>query len=189
MLINLKNLQKKRWVYLTRKRYSIFEIICLYVAALLIIFLLPLWYFLFNLELLNSSLVAKLYLLALTVALSLIVIAYIRGPLSFSASGKVKRILLNIIEDNHFYYENPTSRALISSMKIRFYADNEQLILEIYTFGSKYTKQMEDLTEIFQTALNMTVISVEYDSPNHVTYILEDNTSNFIDATGLWNEK
>lgn len=111
---------------------------------------------------------------------------WFKSPLSFSKIQRMKYKLKHIIEANQFYYENKDLNKITLSMLIKFYWFENNLYLEVYPNGGKYTYKMNELTEIFQTSLNMTVISVQDDFANHTTYILSKETDNYIDSTNEW---
>ncbi|MDC2867809.1 hypothetical protein [Bacillus sp. BP-3] len=111
---------------------------------------------------------------------------WFKSPLSFSKNQRMSNKLKKIIEVNKFYSENSETHKIILSMIIHFYWIEEKLYLEVYPNGGHYTHKMNDLTLIFQTALNMTVITVQDDYADHTTYILTKETSNFINATNSW---
>lgn len=107
------------------------------------------------------------------------------SPYSFSKAQRTKCILRKIIELNNFYYSNFKNK-IVSSMKIKFYWSHDNLILEVFPAGAKYTSQMNDLSLIFQTAFNMSVLSVQNDHADHTTYVLAKNKKNVIDSTNSW---
>lgn len=108
------------------------------------------------------------------------------SPLSFSKVQRTKRILKKIIEENKFYYANSETNKIHSSMLIKFYWDKNDLILNIYPLGGKYAAKMNELTVIFQTAFNMTVVTVQDDYADHTTYVLSNTVNNYIDSTDSW---
>ncbi|WP_242290337.1 hypothetical protein [Bacillus cereus group sp. BfR-BA-01319] len=127
-----------------------------------------------------------LFELALLWFLLFFMIAWYLSPFTFSKVQRIRSILKRIIEENHFYYKNDETNKIHSSMIIKFNWDQEYLILEVYPEGAKYSSKMSELTPVFQTALNMTVISVQEDFANHTTYILSKETDNYIDSTNTW---
>lgn len=96
---------------------------------------------------------------------------------------KIRSILKQVIEVNGFYYENKESGIITHSMEMKFYMINDELFIEVYPNGGKYSSKMNDLTQILQTALNLTVISIQDDHASHSTYILKDSTNNYIETT------
>ncbi|WP_146550813.1 hypothetical protein [Rummeliibacillus suwonensis] len=109
------------------------------------------------------------------------------SPISFSKHQRIKNLLRKIIEVNNFYYENKELNKIILSMKIQFCWKDDYLYVEVYPNGGKFTKQMNELTSIFETALNMTVLSVQDDFADHTTYILTTTNLNPIDANDAWS--
>ncbi|WP_336046935.1 hypothetical protein [Solibacillus ferritrahens] len=108
------------------------------------------------------------------------------SPFSFSRVQRMKYTLRKIIEVNNFYYESKELNKIILSMKIKFYWIDNQLYLEVYPNGGKFTHKMNELTPTFQTALNLTVVSVQSDFADHTTYILCSDKDNYIDSTETW---
>ncbi len=106
------------------------------------------------------------------------------SPLSFSKMQKIKYHLIQIIEHNNFFYE--LNGQIRSSMEIVFYFNGTDLHLEVYPLGGKYAYKLDDLTKLFESKLNMTVISVQNDYPDHTVYILSDSINNILDATNFW---
>ncbi|MGR6899381.1 hypothetical protein [Rummeliibacillus sp. BSL5] len=115
-----------------------------------------------------------------------LITAWYLSPISFSKIQRMRYKLKQIIEVNQFYYENKDLNKITLSMLIKFYWLEDNLYLEVYPNGGKYTHKMNELTEIFQTSLNMTVIAVQDDFANHTTYILSKETDNYIDSTDEW---
>ena len=124
------------------------------------------------------------YLSLLTFLVSLIIWYF--SPVSLSRVQRTKRILKRIIEENNFYYANSKTNKIHSSMIISFHWEDSSLILNVYPLGGKYTAKMNELTAIFQTAFNMTVVSIQDDFADHTTYILSNTDNNYIDSTDTW---
>lgn len=128
----------------------------------------------------NFLLVTILFLLANTVYVWFI------SPFSFSRTQRIKNILKKLIEANGFYYENKELNKIVLSMKIKFYWKDKDLYLEVYPNGGNFSNKMNELTTIFQTTFNMTVVSVQDDYADHTTYILSNTVNNYIDSTDTW---
>lgn len=112
---------------------------------------------------------------------------FYKSPISFSKVQRLKNLLRKIIEVNNFYYENKELNKITLSMKFKFFWSDNHLYIEVYPCGGKFTKQMNELTSIFETALNMNVLSVQDDFANHTTYILSSSNVNPINATDEWS--
>lgn len=140
----------------------------------------------FNLLNINYALPKLFYLLAILTTILLALFAWFISPLSFSKVQRMRRKLKRIIEENKFYYQNSESQEIRSSMIIKFKWIEEKFFLEVYPNGGKYTSKMNELTTIFQTALNMNVIAVQEDFADHTTYILSNESDNHIDSTDKW---
>lgn len=109
------------------------------------------------------------------------------SPVSLSKVQRIKNTLKKIIEINKFYYENKELSKILNSMVFKFYWADSNLYIEVYPSGAAFTNKMNELTSIFQTALNLTVISVQSDFADHTIYVLTDTTSKVIDSTNDWN--
>ena len=92
-----------------------------------------------------------------------------------------------MIETNKFYYESKELNKILTSMIFKFYWIDSNLYIEVYPNGASYSNKMDELTTVLQTALNLTVISVQSDFANHTTYVLTDSTNNVIDSTNEWD--
>lgn len=134
----------------------------------------------------NIHLPNYLLLIIYVILVSNIFFTWFTSPISFSKIQRIKNKLKQIIEIDQFYYENKDLNKITLSMLIKFYWLENNLYLEVYPNGGKYTHKMNELTEIFQTSLNLTVISVQDDFANHTTYILSKETDNYIDSTNEW---
>lgn len=110
------------------------------------------------------------------------------SPISFSKNQRIKNSLRKIIEINDFYYENRELNKITLSLKFKFYWIQNNLYIEVYPNGGKFTKKMNELTPIFETSLNMTVLSVQDDFANHTTYILSNSINKYIDVTNQWDD-
>ncbi|WP_283749660.1 hypothetical protein [Bacillus mycoides] len=128
----------------------------------------------------------SLYMYSILLTLIFSICSWYFSPISFSKVQRMRKTLKRVIEENKFYYQNSETNKIHSSMVIKFQWNQERLILKVYPEGAKYSSKMNELTTIFQTALNMTVISVQEDFANHSTYILTSETDNFIDSTDEW---
>lgn len=109
------------------------------------------------------------------------------SPVSLSKVQRIKNTLKKIIEINKFYYENKELNKILNSMLFKFYWVDSNLYIEVYPKGAAFTNKMNELTTIFQTALNLTVISVQSDFADHTIYVLTVTTNNVIDSTNDWN--
>jgi hypothetical protein len=109
------------------------------------------------------------------------------SPVSLSKVQRIKNTLKKIIEINKFYYENKELNKILNSMVFKFYWADSNLYIEVYPNGAAFTNKMNELTSIFQTSLNLTVISVQSDFADHSTYVLSNTANNFIDVTNDWN--
>lgn len=136
---------------------------------------------------LSLSIPNSYYIVALLVGIFNTIYTLYISPISFSKRVRLKHKLLNIIETNNFYYEQKELNKITLSMTIKFYWLNEQLFLEVYTNGGKFTKQINELTPIFESALNMTVQTVQDDFPDHTTYILTNSNAQPINANDGWD--
>ncbi|WP_369381525.1 hypothetical protein [Lysinibacillus fusiformis] len=132
----------------------------------------------------NFSFPTHIYIVGTLITIILTLFSIYKSPISFSKIQRLKFKMKKIIEENKFYYEN--EKRIVSSMLIKFYWLENDLFLEVYPQGGKYSLKMDDLTLMFQTSLNLTVISVQNDYPNHTKYILSDSLNNFIDSTNEW---
>lgn len=129
----------------------------------------------------NISFPNSLYILATIFLIAntlLLVLFSMYSPLK---SQRIKNKLKKIIEVNGFYYENKDDGTIFHSMIMKFYTIDEELYIEVYPDGAKYSDKMNDLTQVLQTALNLTVLSVQNDYANHSTYILKDTKENYIE--------
>lgn len=133
----------------------------------------------------NISFPISLYLYGILITIIFVIFSIYKSPASFSRSQRIKLKLRKVIEENNFFYENH-KRRIVSSMTIVFYWIEDNLVLEVYPHGAKYSLKMNDLTLIFQTALNMTVISIQNDYANHTNYILSNVSNNVIDVSNIW---
>lgn len=127
------------------------------------------------------------YLLSIIATLLLSLFAFSISPITPFKIQRTRIKLKRIIEENGFFYEDSETKIIKSSMIIKFYWENQNLNLEVYPNGGKYTSRMNELTAIFQTTFNMNVIAVQADYPNHTTYILSNEENNYIDVTNQWN--
>ncbi|WP_242227309.1 hypothetical protein [Bacillus cereus group sp. BfR-BA-01315] len=134
----------------------------------------------------NYALPHSIYLYSLILTILFGLFSWYISPISFSKVQRTRRILKRVIEENKFYYQDNKTYTILSSMIIKFKWHNNQLILDVYPEGAKYSSKMNELTTIFQTALNMTVISVQEDFANHTTYVLSKETDNYINSTNEW---
>ncbi|HDR8106643.1 MAG: hypothetical protein M3Z48_01385 [Lactobacillus sp.] len=134
----------------------------------------------------NYALPNSIYLYSLLFTMLFGLFSWYISPISFSKVQRTRRILKRVIEENKFYYQDSEAHAIRSSMIIKFKWHNDQFILDVYPEGAKYSSKMNELTTIFQTALNMTVIAVQEDFANHTTYVLSKETNNYIDSTNEW---
>ena len=179
------NSKKKYKVKLRYKQPPIYKYLLLPVLCLVIIL------FFLTLENLimifneNFSFPKKLYVIEGFILFILLGFSIFKSPISFSRIQRTKFKLKKVIEENNFYYEN--NNRIISSMVIKFYWVENNLILEIYPLGGSFSTKMNDLTLTLQTALNLTVTSVQNDYPNHTTYVLSNTLNNFIDSSNDWN--
>lgn len=183
-------------VKLKRKQppwYQYLYFICIGVSLLILkaivdFILNDIWFVTFTLDTIyigDNSLtsIITFYIVSITTFLGLV--SWYISPISFTRRQRVRYKLKTIIEQNHFYYENPKQK-IISSMQIKFYWIDTQLVLEVYPNGGSYTSKMSELSKIFETAFNMNVLSVDNDTPNHTRYALSKEDNNYIDATKKW---
>lgn len=105
---------------------------------------------------------------------------------SFSKVKRTKYILKKIILENGFYFAFKNEIFVRSSLIVLFYWEKQDLFLEVYPNGGSYSNKIDDLTKNFETAFNMTVLSVQNDSSNHTTYHLTKASSLVIDTTDYW---
>lgn len=118
----------------------------------------------------------------------LLIKALEKCPHSITKERKIRLKLLRIIQ-GHKYYDSEDEKHITASLVIKFSIYDEQLILRIFPDGEKYTFKVNDLGKIFESKFNMTVVSVQNDAPNHTTFILENTTDNFIDASKFFGGK
>ncbi|MFJ7841281.1 hypothetical protein ACIQXG_17715 [Lysinibacillus sphaericus] len=137
---------------------------------------------LFELKLPNKLLVFSIIVLIVN---SLIIWHF--SPWSLSKVQRIKNILRNVIETNKFYYENTELNKILKSMIFKFYWLDSNFYIEAYPNGASYANKMNELTMTLQTALNLTVISVQSDFADHTTYVLTDNQNNVIVSTNDWD--
>lgn len=134
-----------------------------------------------NLLVQDISIPTTIYIIVIAFPIVNTLVHWLLGSWSPFKLQRIKNTLKKVIEVNGFYYENADTGKITLSMIIKFYKIDDNLHLEVYPCGGKFSNKLNDLTPIFQTALNLTVISVQDDHPNHTTYILKDNVSNVIE--------
>lgn len=176
--VKLKTKQPDLYGYLIKVFLGILPIICVYLTQC-------------SLSILNKVgiviiLPTSLYFISYALFLLNTFLTIYFSPISFSKNQRIKNTLLKVIEINDFYYENKELNKITLSMKMKFYWFQNNLYIEVYPSGGKFTKKMNELTSIFETSLNMTVLSVQDDFANHTTYILSNQIHNFIDSSNDW---
>ncbi len=126
-----------------------------------------------------------IYILVLVLLTSINLILFYQSPISFSEKQRNKNKLLQLIEQNHFYYE--VNGKIRSSMEIVFYYIQEELHIEVYPLGGKYTYKLDELGKLFETKFNMTLITIQNDYADHTTYILSKNNNFALDSNDYWS--
>lgn len=134
----------------------------------------------------NFQIPIELLLVSIVILLTNTFFVWYLSPISFSKVQRIKNTLKKIIEINKFYYENKELNKILNSMVFKFYWADSNLYIEVYPNGAAFTNKMNELTSIFQTSLNMTVIAAQDDFANHTTYILTKESSLPINATNNW---
>jgi len=138
---------------------------------------------------LNLQIPIELLLVSIVILFTNTFFVWYLSPVSFSRVQRIKNILKKIIEINRFYYENKELNKILNSMAFKFYWSDSNLYIEVYPNGAAFTNKMNELTSIFETALNMTVITIQDDFADHTTYILTSSRVIPIDAVKEWGEK
>lgn len=105
------------------------------------------------------------------------------SPISFSRNQRIKNKLLQIIEQNNFYYE--VNGRIRSSMLMVFYDLNDELHIEVYPLGGKYTFKIDELGKLFETKLNMNLVTIKNDYADHTTYVLSNESNLALNANDL----
>ncbi|WP_139377665.1 hypothetical protein [Solibacillus isronensis] len=72
-------------------------------------------------------------------------------------------------------------------MEIVFYYIQEELHIEVYPLGGKYTYKLDELGKLFETKFNMTLITIQNDYADHTTYILSKNNNFALDSNDYWS--
>lgn len=181
--------QLKHTVYLKTKQLDLVGYLIKFLLGILpivCVYLMQKAFFILNEVGLGINMPFEIFIIGYGILLINSIYVIYKSPISFSKVQRFKKSLLNIIEVNNFYYENTELNKIILSMKIQFYWSNNSLYLEVYPSGGKFTKQMNDLTQIFETALNMTVLSVQDDFADHTTYLLTNSNTKPIDTNDEW---
>lgn len=135
----------------------------------------------------NLKLPIELLSLSILVLIINTSVVWYYSPWSLSKVQQTKHILRTVIEINKFYYENKELNKILNSMLFKFYWIDSNLYIEAYPNGASYSSKMNELTVILQTALKLTVISVQSDFADHTTYVLTDSTNNVIVSTNDWD--
>lgn len=150
-----------------------------YILPSMFIFILITLLFIFDtkvlLTLFSLTIPSRVYFTLLSSLLLTSLFAWYISPFSFSKNIRIKHVLKRIIEHNNFYHAYGSQKIVHSSMLIKHYWLDEQLVLEVYSFGAKYSSKLDQLSKIFETAFNLTVVSVQNDFPDHTTYLLSSS--------------
>lgn len=132
----------------------------------------------------NSLLI---HLFFFIVMIMLLFLCLYLSPLSPSKIRRLKIKLKKIIEINGFYHENKETKKIISSMKFKFWYDNNQLFIDVYPNGGKYSKSMNELNSVLETGLALSIESVQDDYPDHTTYIFSNSDNKQINVINKWS--
>lgn len=185
----MKKYQFKHTVRLRRKQYDTLGYLLLVLRGAM-----PLIAYLLISKVLNDfplpglslQMPIELLFVSIVILLTNTFFVWYLSPVSFSKVQRIKNTLKGIIEVNKFYYENKDLDKILNSMVFKFYWADSNLYIEVYPNGASFTNKMNELTNIFQTSLNLTVISVQSDFANHTTYVLTNTSNNFINSTNEW---
>ncbi|MCK1998141.1 hypothetical protein MPH47_13130 [Psychrobacillus psychrodurans] len=98
--------------------------------------------------------------------------AYFTSKFSFSDAQKIKALLFDVIKTNHFYFSEKFegNEKIYTSLKFIFYFTESKLIIDTYTHGASYTKKINDLSDLLESALSLSLLEVNSMNPQYTRY-------------------
>lgn len=97
---------------------------------------------------------------------------YYTSKLSFSPIQKLKAKLFFVIKSNHFYFSEKFEgkERILSSLKFVFYFTDNKLIIDTYTNGANYTRKINELAELLESALSLPLLEMNTLNPEFTRY-------------------
>jgi len=97
---------------------------------------------------------------------------YYKSKISFSMAQKTKAKLFHIIKTNRFYFSEKLgeSEKVSSSLTFIFYFTNSKLIIDAYAYGASYTKKINELSDLLESALSLNLLEINSMNPDYTRY-------------------